>query len=94
MKYLPIGSIVLLKEGQKPVMIYSRYQLTEDNQEYDYLACLYPEGYINNEYAYLFNHTDIEKVIFEGYTDEKEEEYLRFIEDYKKNQGNPVHPVQ
>ena len=30
---------------------------------------LYPEGFISNEYTYLFNHSDIEEVVFVGYID-------------------------
>ena len=53
-EYLPIGSIVLLKNGIKKVMIYGRKQLAiSTNIEYDYIACLYPEGNINNEYIYV-----------------------------------------
>ena len=44
-KYLPIGSVVLLKNGRKKIMIYGRKQMhVETGEEWDYLACLYPEG--------------------------------------------------
>ena len=75
--YLPIGSIVLLKEGQKKIMIYGRRQrrVTDEN-EYDYIACLYPEGNIDENYMYLFNHEDIETVIYRGYSDAEEEAFI------------------
>lgn len=48
--YLPIGSIVLLKNGKKKVMIYGRRQRRiTDEIEYDYIACLYPEGNIGED---------------------------------------------
>ena len=41
--------------------------------EYDYIACLYPEGNINEQFMYLFNEEDIREVVFTGYNDEDEE---------------------
>lgn len=81
-KYLPIGSVVLLKNGSKRVMIYGRKQIhIETNKEWDYLACLYPEGNINEEFMYLFNHDQIDKVYFLGYRDDEE---LQFVEENLK----------
>lgn len=76
-KYLPLGSIVLLKNGTKRVMIYGRKQLQMGtDKEWDYIACLYPEGNISEEYMYLFNHDQIDKVFFVGYQDEDEKNFL------------------
>ncbi len=76
--YLPIGTVVLLKNGEKKVMIYGRRQhrVTELDNEYDYIACLYPEGNIDENYMYLFNHEDIEQVVYRGYSDAEEEAFL------------------
>ncbi len=75
--YLPIGSIVLLKNGNKKVMIYGRRQRrVTDETEYDYIACLYPEGNIGVDFMYLFNHEDIEDVVHRGYSDAEEEAYV------------------
>ena len=81
---LPIGTVVLLKNGSKRVMIYGRKQIhVETGQEWDYLACLYPEGNINEEFMYLFNHDQIDKVFYLGYKDEEE---LKFSnENLNKN---------
>ena len=78
-KYLPIGSVVLLKNGRKKIMIYGRKQMhVETGEEWDYLACLYPEGNINEEFIYLFIHDQIDKVYYLGYEDEEEK---RFVEE-------------
>lgn len=70
MNLLPIGSVVLLKEAEKRLMIYGIKQFNnEDGQMYDYIACLYPEGNIGEKYNYLFNHESIEKIDFLGYVD-------------------------
>ena len=78
--YLPIGSIVILKNGQKKIMIYGRRQrrVTDEN-EYDYIACLYPEGNINEDYMYLFNHEDIDAVVYRGFSDAEEEAFVAKI---------------
>ena len=78
--YLPNGTVVLLKGGEKKIMIYGRRQKrVTDEHEYDYIACLYPEGNINEDYMYLFNHEDIEKVVFRGYSDAEEEAFIETL---------------
>ena len=72
-KLLPIGSVVLLKNGYKRVMIYGRKQMRNgEEQIWDYIACLYPEGNINPDYAYFFNHDQIDTVFFTGFQDLEE----------------------
>ncbi len=79
-EYLPIGTVVLLKNGSKKVMIYGRKQIaTENGQEFDYVACLYPEGNINDDYTFLFNNENIDKIIFKGYSDEEEVEFQKVL---------------
>ena len=49
---LPIGSIVLLKDGEKRLMINGIMQsdASGNGQEYDYLGVLYPEGHIGDQF--------------------------------------------
>jgi len=86
-KYLPIGTVVYLHEGDKTIMIYGRMQShMETNTVYDYVAYLYPEGNIDHEYTYLFNHDQVREVVFLGYVNDEEKEFLAFIEeDSKRN---------
>ena len=79
---LPLGSIIILENGTKKIMIYGRKQRAVQNQRtYDYVACLYPEGNIDDEYTYLFNHSDIKEIVHEGYRDEDEEKFLEVLND-------------
>ncbi|MDR1638057.1 MAG: DUF4176 domain-containing protein [Clostridiales bacterium] len=72
-KLLPLGSVVLLKGGKKKLMVFGRLQISnEDQQLWDYIACLFPEGNLGPEYCFLFNHVDIAEVIYPGYTDEED----------------------
>ncbi len=75
---LPIGSVVLLKNGQKRVMIFGVKQLDnpENGTEFDYIGVPYPEGNMGIDFQYLFNHENIEQVFFVGYTDEEREKFI------------------
>lgn len=64
---LPIGSVVLLKEAKKSLMIIGTTQIDDSGVKYDYISCVFPEGYINSELFFLFNNEDIEDVKFIGY---------------------------
>ena len=73
---LPIGSVVLLTGGEKRLMIFGLMQQnSDDGNDYDYLGCLYPEGFVGFEHTYMFNHEDIEKTDFVGYTDKEHENF-------------------
>ena len=63
---LPIGSIVLLRDGEKRLMIIGVMQNDAGGtgNNYDYLGILYPEGHIGEGFQYLFNHEDIVEIIF------------------------------
>ena len=79
-KLLPIGSIVILKDGKKKIMIYGRKQkMKNSGQIFDYLGCLYPEGYINPAYSFVFNHEQIVEVIFKGFVNEEEEAFVEEV---------------
>ncbi|MCI8515284.1 MAG: DUF4176 domain-containing protein [Hungatella sp.] len=80
---LPIGSVVLLKDGQKRVMIYGVKQTdTSTDKEYDYISVLYPEGNMGDESQFLFNHSDIEEIYFRGCEDEEREEFIENLARY------------
>ncbi|MCU9613232.1 DUF4176 domain-containing protein [Caldibacillus lycopersici] len=85
---LPNGSIVLLKGGNKKLMIYGRKQLllideagnpVEEGRMFDYLGVPYPEGYISPEYSFVFNHDDIREIIFKGYENQEEAEFQEVL---------------
>lgn len=73
-KFLPIGTVVLLKGGKKRAMITGFCSIAQENQEkiFDYSGCVYPEGYLSSNQVCLFDHDQIEKIFFVGYEDEEE----------------------
>lgn len=77
-KYLPIGSVVLLKNAKKRLMITGFYiKAKTDNNDmiYDYSGCLYPEGVLSSEENCVFNHDQIDKIYFLGYSDDEEKKF-------------------
>ena len=75
---LPIGTIVLLKDGEKRLMINGILQtdMNKTQKKYDYIGILYPEGHIGEGFQYLFNHEDISEIIFRGFEDSERDEFL------------------
>ena len=79
---LPTGSVVLLKGGEKRVMICGRIQAkAKDDTIYDYSACYYPEGLIDPSSIFFFNRDAIERIFFIGYQDEEELEFRNQVLD-------------
>jgi len=79
---LPIGTVVLLKESTKRVMIYGRLQReTNGDRVWDYIACLFPEGNINPDHSFLFDNDQIESVFFVGCQDEEELRFQQYLQD-------------
>lgn len=77
--YLPVGTVVFLKNLQKKVMIIGVNVIAnqDENRVFDYIGVMYPEGYLGNDQGnFLFNHDDINDVVFEGYNNPEREEYI------------------
>ena len=72
-KFLPIGSVVLLKGATKKLMItgYCSAVPAEPNKTYDYVSCLFPEGNLAGDDVALFNHEQIEKIVYLGLDDDE-----------------------
>lgn len=80
---LPIGSVVLLRKGEKKVMIFGIKQTDGEKHdtEFDYVGVMYPEGNVGSEYQFLFNHVDIAEVFFRGYEDEERTQFIQKLEE-------------
>lgn len=82
-KYLPIGSVVLLKNGKKRLMItgYATIDMEKKDKIFDYCGCIFPCGIISTDQTLLFNHEDITKIFAVGYQDEEQKEYVNKIKE-------------
>ena len=75
---LPIGTVVQLKEAKKKLMIIGIKTRGEaDGELRDYISVLYPEGYLNRDVFFTFNHEAIDKILFSGYETEERTEFLK-----------------
>lgn len=85
-KYLPIGTVCLLKGAKKRVMITGFCTIADGNKEeiYDYNGCMYPEGVVTAEKTLLFNHNQIEKIYYMGYSDEEDKEFKKNLNELVK----------
>ncbi len=71
---LPIGSVVLLKNSTKKLMIigFAQVAANEPNKVYDYVGCVFPEGFMGPDQTFLFDSHQIEKIYAVGYQDEEQ----------------------
>lgn len=80
---LPIGSVVRLREGEKNLMIIGVFQTNpKTNHSFDYLSVIYPEGYLGKGSLILFQHSDIEEVIFVGHRDSQRDDFIGKLEEF------------
>lgn len=82
-KYLPIGTIVKLKNVDKLTMIAGYFPRGEaqNGHVWDYAAFPYPEGMIDNEKIVQLDNEAIERVIVMGYQDELQMSFIRVVMD-------------
>lgn len=85
-KYLPIGTVVMLKNGEKKVMITGFCVVSgqDTTQMYDYSGCLYPEGIIKSNQTLMFNHNQIDKIYYIGLIDEDEKKFKKDLKELLK----------
>lgn len=83
---LPIGSVVLLEGGEKKLMIFGVKQ-TANDEEYDYIGVIYPEGNLGDDAGqFFFQHKDIKEIVFRGYEDEERENFIGQLENFYAKQ--------
>ena len=97
-KYLPVGTVVLLKDATKKVMIVGYFPMDEKKEVYDYTACVYPEGILSPDKSLAFNHNQIKEIIHMGLEDAESKkineelkkmiEWINNIKDMKLPENN------
>lgn len=82
-KFLPIGTVVLLKGGTKKAMITGFCSIAAEDKTklYDYTGCIYPEGYLDFSQICLFDHDQIEQIFHYGYVDDEEKEFKQELNE-------------
>jgi len=103
-RFLPIGTVVILKGGKRELMIMSycimpsgdvydkNGKVDAKGKMFDYGACFYPEGMVTSDQLFAFNHDQIEKVCFKGYVTDNYKEISKVLngglEEMKKQQSS------
>lgn len=87
-RFLPIGSVVLLKGGKKKVMItgYCMKLKEEPDKVYDYSCCIFPQGIIKSTITAVFNHDQIDKIYFIGYHNEESVDFFKKVDEQLNNE--------
>lgn len=92
--FLPVGSVVMLKGGNKRVLITGRVVAPNTTNEiFDYSGCPFPEGVTSIEQFYCFNRDQIERIYFIGFQDPEElrlQEYLSQLGELVVENGEIV----
>ncbi len=89
---LPIGTIVLLRGGIRKLMITGIKVAKVDEQDkvFDYIGVLYPEGFMGEQGNFMFNHSEINDVIYKGYTNPERDEFINFLEEQVNSKDNAM----
>lgn len=97
-KYLPIGTICTIDSTNRKYAIAGYFSLEYNSsvKMYDYIGIPYPEGLLLHNKVLSFNHEDILKVDFLGYSNESYELFNRKITEQTTevdslNQDNDLH---
>lgn len=81
-KLCTIGTAVRLENNPMEYTIIGYYPQDEESKElFDYLAVNASFGFSIEPDVLMFNRDKIEEVVFEGYRDERGEEFLKKLED-------------
>lgn len=89
-KYLPIGTVCMLRNGKKRVMITGFCAIPKENKQkmYDYSGCVFPEGLIVSSQVCLFNHDQIDKIYHMGYIDDSFNAFNRALLKFTKEKNS------
>ena len=99
-RFLPIGTVLLLKGGKKEVMITSycifptNIQIKDgkavkpDQKMYEYGGCIYPEGILDSSMSCAFNHNQIDKIYHIGMIDEEEKKFKEVLKKAIEKENN------
>lgn len=87
-KYLPVGSVVTLKEATKKVMIIGYFPMSKEGEVFDYNACTYPEGVLDPKQTLAFNHDKIGQIDQIGFINEEYNNYNNNLKELVKNLQN------
>ena len=81
-RYLPIGSVVLLRGGAKKLMVIGYFGIEPNGDQVEYMGVTYPEGYLDYREIIGFNKVEVQEVLFEGYKDIEQNNLFTQLDAY------------
>ncbi len=79
--FLPIGTIIFIKEEINPYMIIGYLHISKLNKIYDYICIPFPYGLMSDKFIKYCNQKDIEKIIFKGFESNEYFEFSKKLND-------------
>jgi len=76
---LPIGTVIKLKNIEKPYMIISLKTKNLEGKDFLYAAVPFPLGYLGIVNKKCFNNSEIEEIYFLGYLNNESRKYLKSL---------------
>ena len=89
-RVLPIGTVVLLKGAEKRLMIvgYQRMNAVDASKVFDYCGCIFPEGFMTPDEATVFDHSQIDRIIFMGFQNLPQIEFSERLKNVIRKREN------
>ena len=79
--WLPVGSMVRLKDGERPVMVAGYMAIGgSDGRIWDYVGYPYPVGRMDSR-DYFFDKESVEEIYLVGYLDQLGRQFQAFLEE-------------
>lgn len=85
---LPIGSVVVIGNSTKKVMIIGICQKSTEGQVFDYSGVVYPEGFLDPKKMFLFNNDQITQIAALGYQDAEQLAFKKKVDVAIENLRN------
>ena len=80
---LPIGSVIRLRGAKRHLMVFGVCQTSKETQKtFDYIGVIWPEGNLGDKTQILFNHADVEEVMFTGMDNETRQNFIDKLSAY------------
>jgi hypothetical protein len=64
------------------------YSVKSLNKVFDYMGCIYPEGVFASDKNMLFDHEQIDKLLFLGYSNLQEKQFKMKLNEFVSKGGN------
>ncbi len=95
-RFLPIGTVVLLKGSDARTMIagYAQIARSEPGRIWDYSGFKFPIGYVRDDEIYCFDADQIESIIQYGFRDYEWDQFMDRLDETLEKFRNPDEPEE